>query len=388
MQKLLAVDEGLASFFYVRSGHVYELIYDERGQSPPSWGASTDLCASGNYTVSMDSDKAVWLYYTKSSDPNVYVRKKTFGGSWSSSAVIYQTSGTLVEVISANFVDDNIPVCFIAETVNNVKRIYAISDSNHSSYWSGETPLVLKSPPAKEKLDARIHWQNQVSIDFPGLSYPEEFPGHLSMDSEGYLYCPRSAVCNTIVRHKDELDPSNAHTWGVFWDHFIHPGGCAVDNVRGKVYIPDGLLSGGSGGGNIGGWGRIQAFDIAKRTENLGYNPGFGTLPPQCNQAYSPQYVGGAVWPGDVAVDEAHGLLYVTASIEGKIDVYDVENTVNYTGQNNRWPRSNLESGISVSDLPYVQNIINALISEPNDPDVYLIEYASDPNCVYWDPNS
>ncbi|MHC4157834.1 MAG: LamG-like jellyroll fold domain-containing protein [Planctomycetota bacterium] len=385
--ELMAVDEGLASLFYIKDGNLYELLYDETGADPPLWGTATQVAETDNFSVVLEPNKTIWLYYA-TADPNIYLRKKPLGGNWGNAETIYSSAVDDVGVLSSNFVDDsNVPVCFIAETANNISRIYAISSPDCNSYWAGEESLALNTPGKPGELEPCIHWDNQVSNNAPGKAYTGGAESsHLAIDANGYLYSPDSGRCSIIVRHKDELDWQDANCWGAWWDHFDFPGGCAVDNTRGNVYITNYLITG--GGGDVGGRGHIRKLDIDKRTINVGYNGLSDPVPEWWDRAYSPQQFNWAKWPGDAAVDEKSGLLYITSSVECKVKVYGIENTANNTGSNNRFKRSYLESGFSGDDLTHARNIVDELICEPNDPNIYLIEYVNDVNDVYWDPNS
>ncbi len=382
--KLLAVDTGKASLFYISSNNIYEATYNETGANPV-WTTAAQVTTGYSYDSIVDTNNSIWLYYTIYNDCNVYLRTKTSGGSWSAAETVYSSQDTAIKVLGANFVNNDIPVCFITEEANNIKRIYAISDSDWNSYWSGETPLALDSINSATELDPRIQWQNQVLNSAPDKSYGANASGHMAIDSDGYLYSPQTTVCTTIVRHKNILDTNDANCWGGFWDHFYFPGGCAVDNIKGNVYIANYLISGGCGSTLDGGY--IKKFSMDKRTTSIGYAAYGQTLPSSWDKAYSPQQFASASWPADVAVNETQGRLYVISALEHKIKVYDIENTVNNTGSSNKFNKSGLEYGFSGDNLTHVKNIIEELV-DTNDPNIYLVEYASDANYAYWDPNS
>ncbi|MHC4333068.1 MAG: hypothetical protein ACYSUP_00220 [Planctomycetota bacterium] len=323
--QLVAVDQNVVSMFYVSSGTLYELTYDESG-AQPNFGSPVEIGAAYTYRAAVEPNGSVWLYYANSSpypsndDPNVYLKKKPLDGSWSNAQAIYQTV-PWIYVVEATFVgDSNIPVCFIKDAGQTV-RLYAISSPDANNYWAGETPVTLTPPPAPGQADSRIVWVNEVEGDDECSGYGGNPTVHLALDDDGYLYAPDTGFCELRVRHKDDTDPANNRAWGEFWDLIAFPGGAAVDNVGEKVYVANRLIP--SDNTQITGGGHIRAFDRSKRTKRLGW----GSLPECYDETYSPQEIGEANWPGDVAVDETQGLLYVTSSSDCEIKIYDIEST-------------------------------------------------------------
>ncbi|MHC4620597.1 MAG: right-handed parallel beta-helix repeat-containing protein [Planctomycetota bacterium] len=318
--QLVVADQNLVSMFYISSGMLCELTYDERG-AEPNFGSSVEIAPVYAYRAAPEPNGTVWLYYANNGsypyDPNVYLKKKPLGATWSDPETIHSYVSPLYAAVDeATFVaDSNIPVCFIREGYGNY-RLYAISSPDANTYWGGETPVTLSPPPAPGQADSRIVWINEVEGDDDCSNYAGMPTVHLTLDNDGYLYAPATGFDEVRVRHKDDTNPDNNRAWGEFWDLIAFPGGAAVDNVGEKVYVANRLIL----SNGIAGGGHIRAFDMSKRTKRLGW----GSLPACYDEAYSPTQFGSANWPGDLAVDQTQGLLYVTSSSDCEIKVYDL----------------------------------------------------------------
>lgn len=380
---LVKVDSAKASLFYVRNSQVYEVTYDDAAQA---WGQETSLGEGDNFTAAAASDKTVWVYYHNSGGTDLYLSRKEGGGDWNGGELVYSSPGGEISVLGANFVGpDDVPICFIGETVNGDTGIYAISDSNYSSYWDQETALALNAPPGSKTSDGSVLWDGQVANTAPPASYPyygSSVSSHLAMDAEGYVYSADTGSCKVVVRQKDS-DWRQAKWWGGAWDYIKHPGGCAAYNARKKVYVSNNLIPGVSSTGYLGQSGAyISTFEMAKRTTNLGYAGGENASAQDLwDQVYYPQEFGGTIWPSGVAVCEGEAVtdkLYVTSSIECKVTVYDIENTTDNNGADYAFAKDDLKRHISGADNPArADNIISELVTEG-----YLAEKNSDE--VYW----
>jgi len=380
---LIKVDSAKASLFYVKNSQVYEVSYDDAAQT---WDQETSVAEGDNFTAAVASDKTVWLYYHNGGGTDLYLSRKDSGGDWNGPELVYSSPGSEISVLGANFVGpDDVPICFIAETVNGDTGIYAISPADYSSYWAQESVLKLKHPPVGKMSDGSIMWDDQVENTAPPASYAyygSFISRHLGMDSDGYLYSPDAGNCKVAVRNKD-ADWRQAKWWGGFWDYINHPGGCAAYNAQEKVYVSNNLIPGVSSSGYVGRSGAyISTFDMAKRTTNLGYAGGENASESDLwDQVYYPQEFGEAVWPSDVAVYEGPGVtdkLYVTSSTECKVKIYDIENVTDNNGPDYAFAKSHLKRNISGPDnLARADGIISALIGEG-----YLAEKNSDE--VYW----
>lgn len=345
--RLVSVADGTASYFNAAPGYdLIEIPYDEANGF---FGPATVVGPKAkSYAVAVDDQKTIWLFWEDAG--NVYLKKKTPGGTWTANTPIYTAPGA--RVVSAEFLGGR-PVCFIRELAGN----FALSDAA----WS-ENPLNVAAPQDSPVDPEKLAFKSRVPVRAPGSFYASWGVGPLALDLDGYLYAPQSGVCQVTVRHKDDLDYTLAKSWGYFWDHFSCPGGAAVDNTRGKVYVSSGLIA--TGSGNIKKVGNVRAFDVAARSESMGWKSIVGHSPPtHWNRAYHAQVFDSLAWPADVAVNEALGRLYVVESLENRVRVYDIENTTDLEGATNAFKVSDLKDGVNAANQPRVDAIVAALVA-------------------------
>ena len=318
---------GKISIFFNDNGNITEIVYDNNTKtfsSPIQVAqsiAGTD--SSPSFVIARDSTEKLWLVYAYPDFRHVKVKSKNPNtGVWTDSNLTYQNLNADIQPLGINFITTSqIPIFFIRQG----NRLALIAED--TPFWDSEVSYIPEAPVQNVMLnDAELIWQKEFTAYARGQSYGSH-PGPIALDAAGYIYAPNFPTSNVVVIPPGSTGPEDNKTWGGFWDHFRHPRGIAIDNIRSKVYIADKLLTGGSAGMETNG--QVLIWNLAKRTDNVGYRT-FGNnnpLPAGTDRNYRPQVLTNFfVWPSDTAVDEARGLLYVTNSAKSKIDVFDIKN--------------------------------------------------------------
>lgn len=347
-KKLVKVADGVASYIYRHGNSIIEIPYDAaNGHFGAPVTIGTDV--ADNFAAIVDEQNSILLFSADLSG-KIYLRKKPFGGVWSGSEQIYAASGA--KVSAADLIDGN-PVCF----VNDADGIFALGENSWNEVaFSMPEPVSLPSHPG------RMIFKNHVESRAPNTFYGSGGDGQIALDQDGYIYAPSTGYCHTTIRHRDDLDWTLAKSWGHFWDHFSIPGGAAVDNTRGKVYVTNGLIA--TGTGSVIKVGNVKVFDMAVRTENMGWQGYSGDYPPaDWSRSYISQKIDSFAWPADAAVNEALGRLYVLEALDNKITVYDIENTIDKEGPANSIGIASLKDKVSSADQPRVDALLAELVA-------------------------
>ena len=306
-------------------------IYDH---ASPSWSIST-IASGFSHTekpahnfVAAQNGNTIWLVYKKGD--SLFLQR--YNGNWSLEQEIYNNMNILPHAIE--FVDSN-PVLFVSERVGNERRIYAISDKS-SGYWANENPRIPKTPESPKSLDIGAEtsqWDTKVEMSITNDSQTYVFPsaygtmmcGHMEIDSERKVYCPKVVVNNLCIFPHDYTgtEPEQANCWGGFWDYFFFPSGVGVANQLDRVYVTDivpGLEN------NAMPNGQLQIWDKGKNGEDVAYvfvleNGTHITVDKKYFPTIITTYGNNEKfnWPTDVAVDELHAFLYVTESRSNRI---------------------------------------------------------------------
>ncbi len=292
-------DNNALIFIQTTSNNFYEIVYDSILQT---FNLELTISDTNYYSVVKDSSNNIWLAF--SNESGIFIMKKT-STEWSSPELIY--SGTGTEVKNINFIGD-VPIIFFAED----DRLYALSDYS-SDFWDGEISTVREQKPKTNiAISSKIEFVEKWVDKIKEASYGVQTSGHPALDNEGILYSPHIRTCHIGIY--DSSNVSQNHTWGRFWDYFYFPSGVDIDNIRGKVYISDYLTTGGSGGlpsGSIRIWNKsLNNQTFIDRDNNAGVIRLYSSFK----------------FPSDVAVDEENGYLYVSDSMNNKIQKFDVIN--------------------------------------------------------------
>src|SRR3989338_11199495 len=133
--KLLKVKNGSASILYIKSGQLYEIIYDETGATPTKFPASVELGAADSFTANIDSNKTVWLAFSIGRD--IYLRTKPLDGAWTPEKQISGQNNP-VSVLDINFTGSgNFPALFYSVKEGSNYKIYTLADPDaYQSYWN------------------------------------------------------------------------------------------------------------------------------------------------------------------------------------------------------------------------------------------------------------
>ena len=401
-----------ASLFYHDPPPFHEVTYDETGVTPV-WTEGMTLASAYRGYATEAGDGTIWLYYTVGvlGSERIELLTKPAGGSWAGSPeVLYSRVNGTPTVMGASFLGaSEIPICLFVELAVpgggfQDYSIYAIAEQ---SYGSAESPLVLEGPGDIKAMDDRVSLSGQQTNTAPGAIYAPQKPGYMARDADGYLYCPDTAHCQVLVRHEN-LGAEDAHCWGRFWDHLPFPGGCAVDNIRKKVYAGNWIVGYDSTPGFVGHRSIILAWDIDPsindpddpyryvREQDVGYKT--SDAPASFDRAYCPQAFAygsfptdeGVKWPADVAVNEAQGLLFVTSAVECKVKVFDVDTDrlVDYRGSMHKFPKAYLTQEYSITDDEEdAIAIVDRLTSDTAAGTFLSLRRYTDPpySYVYWD---
>lgn len=379
--KIVSPAPGVANiFFSVTSGsnvprdRIYEITMDlgeAQNFSAPAVAADVpDSISFGFYPVNTVSGD-ILLVYTTSSGP--YRRKKIGNAAWTAPEEI-KLGGTLwgIELLDSEIPGVDNMVCFV-----NVpgKGICAAVSPASLSYWADEK--VMSDPVWRPRVDpdqAKIAFVKKIEQYAPNAAtYNSNFnSGPLALDGDGYLYAPDPGTCSISIRHSDDTDHSNTKNWGNFWDHLFFPGGVDVDNIRGKVYVANGMIVDGSGA--VSNTGDVKVFDVNMRTKNIGSaRAKKGTH----DASYGPQVFGAFNWPADVSVDAERGRLYVTNSSNSRIEIYDIENTETHVGPEYSFPatsfRKSTDEYVAVYDAILAQIVAVGYLGQTDGGDFYWI---------------
>lgn len=147
-----------------------------------------------------------------------------------------------------------------------------------------------------------------------GASYGPQASGHMAATAEGLVIAPRFVVCNVCLFPPDHPE-ERAVFWGGFWDYFLFPMGCAVDEKRGRVYVAHRVTSGGCGG-LLGG--QVDVWDLAEASKCHWVKPGLRGSSRE--REVSPARIDDLFkWPSGMAVDGEGGFLYVANSLTSDV---------------------------------------------------------------------
>jgi len=310
---LLSKDNENTYIFYDKGGKLYYIIYNN---SSETFTRPHYLVDTADYLTALDNGK-ISVFYSNGGD--IYLIKETENG-WSIPEKIFSPSDNNFHLWASTIVENGVPVIFFVQKEGSNDRLYALSLSN-SDYWSYNKTISDFSVPSvselsPQKLIVEYKKENTVTDNGWTISYRSAPSGHLGIDKEGTIFSPRSTVCNVAIFAEDF---SFEHAWGGFWDYFYFPGGAAVDNIGGKVYITTSIIKG--GGGMTSSGGAISVWDISKKNESVYFRPTFSQT---LQKNYSPYTFGNFIWPSDVAVDEENRFLYVSESGKNRILKYDI----------------------------------------------------------------
>ncbi len=291
---------------YLAYHKVYYCIYNS---SDSTWGSPRYLADASDYIVGLDHQDNLWFFY--SDDFKIRLIKET-ENIMEEPEEIYQSRNS--KLVSLGF-KSGIPILLFSKD----KRLFALSDADND-HWQGENQLILENKPPvhdidKSKIEYLGKWDNDHDYERFSMPYGASPSGHMCIDSAGSIYSPRTPVCNVVIFHNSSINKTG---WGGFWDYFSFPGGCAVDNAKGKVYITNYLVRG--GGGMPTRNGRIEIFDKSRKTVDTYYRSSNLDF----NKTYHPESSGNLHWPSDVAIDEESHLLYVSNSMGNEILKYDI----------------------------------------------------------------
>ncbi|AQQ71369.1 nitrous oxide reductase family maturation protein NosD [Limihaloglobus sulfuriphilus] len=321
--RLEVLQGGGIKFFYQKNNHVYEkgLKFKETGLQITE--TENQLAAASEYITVQDKQGGLWLFYVHKNNELMLIKKPSAGG-WTQERLVYTGGGLKIRILDVNFAGkDQMPIAFTAEQdKDGSSEIYAVSP-DCKCFRQDEKPLRFKSQPKGITADARIKYAGEtVNTAKPYAPYGSQHPARMVIDSNQYLYSVNSAVCNAVIRDKDETSPERAVSWGGFWDHLYFPGGCCVDNIRGKVYMSNRIIDG--GGGSAWANSYIREFDMDYRTKSLGWKKLRSKVPPGWDSKYRSTIFGSGKWISDIALDQSRGRLYAVSAGECRIKVYDV----------------------------------------------------------------
>jgi hypothetical protein len=248
----------------------------------------------------------IWLVYINNSDSIKLLKKAS---NWTVPVEIFR--GHNINAVNINFFN-NSPVIFYEEDY----KIYALGN-NSLEMWNNEQPVSRTKRPELNLDESRIVYIGNWSgfINGTPQSTPASTSASLDMDSEGRLYELSTGNSQLGIFNSSTLSPLNF--WGGFWDYFWFPSSAAVDNVRNKVYVADYLTTG--SGGYL--YGRVQIFNKSYVNQSLWYKWNGPT------QIYPPAKTG-FLFPADLAVDEANGYLYVSDTMNSKVQQFNLSNVV------------------------------------------------------------
>ncbi len=373
---------GKVAIFTRHGGQVLQTIYDDVTET---FTPETAIAPATSYCVSRAPDGALWLVTME--DPHTIMLRKRKANQeiWGSAHRIYQDTEYRLTLAALDFVGSNVPVLFVvADVPGDGQRLCAIS--TQSRFWNSETPINVAAPSDPVVLDpTMLEYRREVSNEAPpGASDPDEgqayhagLPASMGIDADGYVYTGRYANTSLIVHSPNGDTWEDNHQWGLHWDFFDLPGGAAVDNRRGKVYVADRIALTGQGGLSTGG--KVQVWETTRRYESIGYQAaGFigYSVPEYFNRTYYSQIFGSFSWPADVAVDESRGLLYVVNAIPATVMVYDIENLVDNLVPFDR-------DGLFATGIPSawhdeIEQLVNDLVA------IGFLAVDDDPTKVLW----
>lgn len=354
--------DGKMVIFFIIDGILNEIVYDDAQHTFSSPRALHPTLTPRRFLhnpicTAVDSCRRLWIAYT-TDGRTILVRTREPGQDWTAPAAVY-TGPPGSAPVAMTFLENSVlPLIFVEENKESASQLYAISPV--SGYWTGETPMNIAGPAAPTPLDpAQLRFQRKVSHFAAGSGYGPGAPASMGVDADGYVYTARFGNTSAIIHPPSGTVENNA-LWGGNWDHLRFAGGIAVDDVRGKVYIPDMQVP--ASGESVLPSGRVSIWDVARRTQSLGWQ-GSNLV-----RDYAPAYISQYAWPSDVAVDATRGLLYVTNGMWHRVDVYDIENLEQSSAT---FPRSGLfEAGVQATNLAQqlVTELIDANLLSDGDP--------------------
>ena len=354
----------MASMFHADAGRLYETQYLqsplEVGNAPPhplwiTWPVITVEGATADdsrfFVVGLDNQNVVWLAYVEGN--TIKLTKESGWLPWMPPTTIYE-SPTPIQLRALDFVDGGTtPVIFFlrqdpADTTSC--RLYCLSwaDGQGSAHWANECQASpgcvarVTAPVVPPDPDPDLQWVGQWCRPFASEAPPHggivatAVAGHLELDADGWLYAPNVRLERVVVyspAYKTQLAAFDAsapvYLWSDRWDMFKFPGGAAVDNTRGFVYITDFLCDGGGRGPSYSA--QIQRWPIGKRAESVIDETETGyplRTPDQLDKRtrfeQPPAGFPTWYWPSDVAVDEGGAFLYVAESMKNQIVRYNI----------------------------------------------------------------
>jgi hypothetical protein len=293
----------------------FEISYNFENQE---WSEVTYLTDTEDYILKQDNEGVMWLLYKSSLDAKRFNLMKKIDDNWSEE-FYFNIPHSINSILDIVFTSENVPILFIQNTFHGPTSIYAYSTQDFN-----EVPIRrsigrfsnYEIDPFIEEVD---EWENDVNDTW----YSKNFAGHLAIDSEGNVYSPRPFDCTLLIYHPDKDPLTEGNFWGGFWDYLLFPGGVAVDNIRNKTYVSDRLTAGGSGG--VYG-GRVSIFNKSSNNETLFFKKLGGRPVQEKPERIYPKFLSGFIFPVDVAVDENNGFLYVSDSMNHRIQKFDVNN--------------------------------------------------------------
>jgi PKD repeat protein len=300
-----------------------------------------------NLALASDARGVPWIaYFNDNSD--LYLVNYTHG-SFSNPVLISTEFPTSNYIFGFTFKDGTVPV--ISFGTNNAIGpgfFYAISNLN-SPGWSSQSfiePSVRSITPPLSLSYGEQHTQwtpliNVTVLNRNGVlrsfysSYGPVRCGHMTFDSEGWLYCPQAAFTSVLIFPHDYVPAipigsaleETARQWGNFWEYQYFPSSVSVDNIRNKTYVVETSYWG--GGSEAFPSGSVKVWDKDKKFEFV-VN---ATIYEKFNQTYMPATLllnnRRFNRPSDTAIDEERGILYVVESSAHRIDRFDIINLQN-----------------------------------------------------------
>lgn len=303
---------------------------------------------SYNLALATDARGVPWIAYFNNAF-DLYLVNYT-QGSFSNPALLSTTFPDSNYIFGFTFKDGTVPV--ISFGTNNAIDpgfFYALSDLN-SPTWSSQRFLEPPVSPLTPSLslsygEQRTNWRPQVNVTVLNrngvlqsfyTSYGPARCGHMTFDSEGWLYCPQAAVTSVLIFPPDYVPAvpigsapeETARQWGNFWEYQYFPSSVSVDNIRNKTYVVETSYWG--GGSEAFPSGSVKIWDKDKKFEFI-VN---ATIYEKFNQTYRPATLllnnnRRFNRPSDTAIDEERGILYVVESSAHRVDKFDVINLQN-----------------------------------------------------------
>ncbi|MEA1929342.1 MAG: NHL repeat-containing protein [Patescibacteria group bacterium] len=303
-----------ADFLYRRNGRLMSSVYQHSGNS---WSRPVDLGSVDSFQAIAGPDQVTWLYYSPSGR-NIYLRKRAGAGLWSSPERVYSSLDNTIEVLGGAFPGgDQAPLVLFKKNDLAGSRLHALTRSNSGGVRARLIPVsTRRSAPLAVNLDtARLRLA-------PEGSQVQSFTAALDIDDDGYIYGPSALYYYLRVGRWADFVSGQTKQWARFWDYLSFPAAVAVDDTRGKVYIAMDVVSGGAG--RLMDSTKLRIVDIEKRTTSLGPCRGSGFC--DGDTTYQPVRFqpGGLGYVMDMAVDEDRALLYLTNTLNHKIQVYNI----------------------------------------------------------------